>query len=188
MPLTRRGFLHRVTLVSAAAWVGCAASGRPNPGPPAIVVERPDELVDSSWLIRLLGFPPKSRVEVTATMRGWGRAIWQSRAVFETDSSGEVDVAPQPSLEGTYWGASPMGLVWSMVRQPEHDRFREIRVTDATPFGISARTQDGSRAEITLDRRLASPSLQPCPRAVRDPLDGPRIAGEGGWGGAHGAG
>lgn len=29
---------------------------------------------------------------------------------------------------------------------------------------------------------------QPCPRAVRNPLDGPRIAGEGGCGGTHGAG
>jgi hypothetical protein len=66
--LTRRAFLRRAALAGAVAAAGCSASGRSHPAlPPEILVERPDDLVDSLWSIHLRGFPPASRVEVTAT-------------------------------------------------------------------------------------------------------------------------
>src|SRR2546427_2271422 len=117
MRVTRRAFLARATLACAAAGAGRSAAGRARPGPPEIVVDRPDGLVDSPWSIWLRGFPPASRVEVTATVAGWGRAPWRSWAAFETDSAGEAALAKATAFAGSYRGVSPIGLLWSMERQ-----------------------------------------------------------------------
>jgi dienelactone hydrolase len=155
--LTRRAFLRRAALAGAVAGAGCSASGRSHPAPPPeILVERPDDLVDSLWSIHLRGFPPASRVEVTATLAGWGRAPWRSWAAFETDSAGEVALATAPALGGTYRGHSPMGLFWSMQRQEDEPAGPTIPLTGAFPLTLAAAGRGGSWAAITLDRRLAS--------------------------------
>jgi dienelactone hydrolase len=120
------------------------------------VVDRPDDLVDSAWSIRLRGFPPASRVEVMATLAGWGHAPWRSWAAFETDSAGAVDLTTAPALGGTYRGRSPMGLFWSMQQQEDEVPREAVPLTGAFPLTLAAGGRDGSRAEITLDRRLAS--------------------------------
>jgi len=156
MRVTRRAFLARATLACAAAGAGCSAAGHPRPGPPEIVVERPDDLVDSPWSIWLRGFPPASRVEVTATVAGWGRAPWRSWAAFETDSSGEAALAKATAFAGSYRGVSPMGLFWSMERQEDEKAGPAMALTGAFPVTLTAGSRGGARAEITLDRRLAS--------------------------------
>jgi dienelactone hydrolase len=155
--VTRRAFLGRAALACAVAQAGCSASGRSNPAPtPEILVDRADDLFDSPWSIRLRGLPPASRVEVMATLTGWGHAPWRSWAAFETDAAGEVDLATAPALGGTYRGNSPMGLFWSMQRQEDELAGPMIPLTGAFPLTLVAGGRGGSRAEITLDRRLAS--------------------------------
>ena len=82
-------------------------------------MHRPDNLVDSPWAVRLRGFPPGGRVEMVATLGGWGGAPWRSWAVFEADAAGEIALATAPALSGSYRGVSALGLFWSMERQDE---------------------------------------------------------------------
>jgi len=96
---------------------------------------------------------------VTATLAGWGPTAWRSWAVFETDAAGEAALATTPSLAGSYRGVSAMGLLWSMERQAEATSAPPIPITGAFPLTLTAGARDGSRAEITLERRLAAPGV-----------------------------
>jgi dienelactone hydrolase len=168
--LTRRALIGRAALAWAAASAGCAGAARPRADTPEIVVERADDLIDTPWSIQLRGFTPTSRVEVTATLNGWGRAPWRSWAVFETDAAGQASLAMTPSLGGSYRGISPMGLFWSMERQAEESTVPTVSVTGAFPLTLTAATRDGATAEITLERRIAAPGV-----TRRDLTDGPVI-------------
>jgi dienelactone hydrolase len=154
MRVTRRGFLGRSTLACVVASAGCSAAGRAQLAKPAIVVDRPDDLVDSPWAVRLRGFPPGERVEMMATLGGWGGALWRSWAVFEADAAGEVALATAPALSGSYRGVSAMGLFWSMERQDE--TAPAIPLDGDFPLTLAAGGRDGARAEARLDRRLVS--------------------------------
>ena len=90
-----------------------------------------------------------------ATLAGWGGAPWRSWAAFETDAAGEVTLSTAPALGGTYRGNASMGLFWSMQRQ-EDELGRVIPLTGAFPLTLAAGGHDGSRAEVTLHRRLVS--------------------------------
>jgi len=155
MRVTRREFLGRSALACVVASAGCAAASRARPVAPEIVVNRPDDLVDSPWAIQLRGFPPGGRVEMRATLDGWGGAPWRSWAVFEADAAGEVALATAPALTGSYRGVSPMGLFWSMERQDEIPG-AAIPLDGAFPLTLAAGGRDGARAEARLDRRLVS--------------------------------
>jgi dienelactone hydrolase len=152
--VNRREFLGRSTLACAIAGAGCSAASRAKPAKPEIVVDRPDALVDSPWAVRLRGFPPASRVEMMATLGGWGGAPWRSWAVFEADAAGEVALATAPALSGSYRGVSAMGLFWSMERQDE--AAPAIPLDGDFPLTLAAGTLDGARAEARLERRLVS--------------------------------
>jgi hypothetical protein len=112
----RREFLGRSALACAIASAGCSAASLARTARPEIVVDRLDDLVDSPWAVHLRGFPPGGRVEMMATLGGWGGAPWRSWAVFEADANGEVALATAPALSGSYRGVSAMGLFWSMER------------------------------------------------------------------------
>jgi dienelactone hydrolase len=166
MRVTRRAFIGQATLACAAASAACSAGSRARAAQPEIVVERPDDLVDSRWSIRLRGFPPVSRVEVVATLSGWDRAPWRSWAAYETDSAGEALLSTTPALAGSYRGSSAMGLFWSMERQEDETGSPSVPLTGAFAVTITAGSHDGTRAETTLDRRLASEGVTS--RSVRE--------------------
>jgi dienelactone hydrolase len=152
--LTRREFLGRSTLACVLASAGCSSASRTQPAKPEIVVDRPDSLVDSPWAVRLRGFPPGGRVEMMATLDGWGGAPWRSWAVFEADAAGEIALATAPALSGSYRGVSAMGLFWSMERQDE--AAAAIPLDGDFPVMLAAGGPDGGRAEARLERRLVS--------------------------------
>ncbi len=77
-----------------------------------------------------IGDPVKIKVEggtggelVTISISGTDQFgnIWESRASYRLDSSGAMDTASSPPLQGTYSGVDPAGLFWSMRCQPQSD-------------------------------------------------------------------
>jgi len=62
--------------------------------------------------VRVNGLPPGARVTLHA--RSFGN---HSHADFVASSAGEIDVARDAALEGTYTGVDREGLVWSMQRE-----------------------------------------------------------------------
>src|SRR5215213_10200920 len=77
--------------------------------------------IDEPVAIRLDGVAPGARVTVRARMEGYGNGIWASEAAFTADPDGCVDVTRDAPVMGTYEGVEPMGLFWSMRREPGPD-------------------------------------------------------------------
>ncbi|MDQ2904471.1 MAG: acyl-CoA thioesterase/BAAT N-terminal domain-containing protein [Chloroflexota bacterium] len=73
-----------------------------------------DALVDEPVTIRVTGLIPGQRVTLRALARDSYDKRWASRAAFVAESSGEIDLATQPPLAGSYHKVDPMGLFWSM--------------------------------------------------------------------------
>jgi dienelactone hydrolase len=70
--------------------------------------------IDDELSIRILGLKPRETVTLHASTEDDDNRLWSSHATFVANSSGFVDVTSQDPPSGTYRGASPMGLFWSM--------------------------------------------------------------------------
>jgi dienelactone hydrolase len=70
--------------------------------------------VDDPLTIVASGWRPGQTVTVRARMRDGDGRRWESHAAFEAGSSGAFDLALQRPIAGTYHGADPRGLLWSM--------------------------------------------------------------------------
>lgn len=127
---------------------------------PCIVVDRPIALVDAAISISLRGFPPRQPVTIKAVQHFPSSTRWQAEATFDADDDGWVEVSKQAPVEGTYDGISPMGLFWSAERlpgaahTPAEDSIMWPRSVDLEAVGPL-----GTRAELTLERRVASPGV-----------------------------
>lgn len=69
-----------------------------------------DEVLD----VRISGLRPGQRVTLRATMPDSAQRTWRAEAVFVANSRGEINIARDASLAGSYTGVDPMGLVTSM--------------------------------------------------------------------------
>ena len=70
------------------------------------------------------GFSPNQQVGIRAITTDENGNSWESAALFEADGSGNIDVASQAPLSGSYDGVDPMGLFWSMrPSEPLEDNF-----------------------------------------------------------------
>jgi dienelactone hydrolase len=75
----------------------------------------PDKaLVDEKVNIHLADFEPNQKVIVRARTHDDSDRAWVSFAEFQTDAQGNVDVASEKLLSGSYANADSMGLFWSM--------------------------------------------------------------------------
>ena len=86
--------------------------------PPVVIKITPrTSLVDEPISIRISGLRPGEEVKVNAELVGYGRADWQSSAIFRANSDGVVDPDYQAPLTGSYDTVDGMGLFWSMTRK-----------------------------------------------------------------------
>lgn len=139
---------------------------------PTIAIPR-QALVDAPVPIRLRGLAPAQQVTIRATMRDARGDEWQSSAVFQADAQGEIDLATQAALRGTYTGIDPMGLFWSMLRQPPGSAaglFAQHGLV-STPMEFVATAGDTILATATIERLFVGPQV------VRRPLQEPGLVG-----------
>ena len=91
------------------------SAGAPDASSPLLTVEPASALLDEPVVIRLTGLVPGEDVTLTATMTDHFDRHWQSEATFIADRAGVVEVSTQAPIAGSYEGAEPMGLFWSMT-------------------------------------------------------------------------
>lgn len=70
---------------------------------------------DEVTVIRVTGLQPHAHVALQAQLVDGGGETWTSRAEFEANENGTVDLSTQAPLKGSYKIASGMGLIWSMT-------------------------------------------------------------------------
>jgi dienelactone hydrolase len=126
---------------------------------PRILVHPSDALVDTPIRIRFEEFPPRQPVTAIATAHALDGTKWQSRAVFVSDSLGNVDVSTTAPESG-YEGVSPMGLFWAMERLPgERTTPPPESVMQPWRVDFEALAPGGSHAKAAVMRRLAAPGV-----------------------------
>jgi len=160
-----------------------------------IVVDQPVALIDAAIAIELRGFPARQPVTITAIQTFPSMSRWQARATFMSDDDGCVYVTRQAPVSGTYDGVSAMGLIWSAERLPGEAKTPPADFIMQPWFvQLEATSLDGTRAELTLERRVAGAGVTRYPIRTEGivgtlflpPGDGPHpavmVAGGGGGG------
>lgn len=86
----------------------------------SIEVTPRDALIDVERRIQIVGLVPGERIRLTASSRQPDGAVWTSRASFQADHQGQIDLTIHAPLEAAgvsndYHGVSPMGMVHAMT-------------------------------------------------------------------------
>ena len=107
--------------------------------------------IDEDVSICVRGLAHGARVVLRATVLDDAGRTWEAHATYIADAAGCVDVASQPSLDGTYRGGDAMGLFWSMKLDP------------AAQGGRATFRKDGAAADVVtltteIDDRLIATS------------------------------
>jgi dienelactone hydrolase len=85
---------------------------------PRLLASPASALVDAAVEMRVTGCRPRAAVTVRARVDDPLRGRWESRAVFEADAAGAVDLASARPIAGSYATADRFGLLWSLERDP----------------------------------------------------------------------
>jgi hypothetical protein len=131
---------------------------------PMIVVDQLDGLMDVPIAIELRGFAPRQAIALTATQIFPSHSRWQARATFMSDDAGDVGVARQAPILGSYDGVAAMGLIWAAERvSPPSPPIPDDWILQPSFIHLEAEGPNDQRAELTITR--AGPGV--ARRAIR---------------------
>jgi len=125
-------------------------------------------MVDEPLAIRLTGLEPRQRVTLRAAQTDDLQRTWRAHATFEADARGEVDVAAQAPLSGTYTDADGMGLIWSMALAADEPNQAPFFRKEPTllPLELVAEVNDAQAARTTAQRLYVADGVER--RVVRE--------------------
>jgi dienelactone hydrolase len=124
-------------------------------------VTPPRSLVDELLRIEVTGLRPGQRVRLAAEQVDDDGRPWRAQAEFEADAHGRVDLASRAPVAGSYEGAEPMGLIWSMALPPEETRLGRFARRQPTPIRVdfSADTED-AHVSSSVERLLVADGVE----------------------------
>ena len=131
--------------------------------------------MDEEVRICVHGLRPRQPVILRAATEDDDGRCWSSHGHFLADESGSVDVVTQESRGGTYRGASPMGLLWSMrLDDPRANGHSTFAKNGVSPNRVSLEVEQDGRviASAELERTFVAPGTQ-----VRDLNIGDNLTG-----------
>jgi dienelactone hydrolase len=137
-------------------------AGTAQPAKPAIDIYPEAPLLDESIRLRLSGLPTKKTVTVRAqtVLRG---QLWSAQAAFVADEHGKIDISKQSPTAGSYSGADPMGLFWSMEptkTPPPKDLPIAAKITDPRVTLLTVEIDGKMVASASVKRWLAGPGVR----------------------------
>jgi dienelactone hydrolase len=133
-------------------------SDTPTAVTPLLEVRPRASLVDAPVSIRLTGLLPGQTVTVRTQMRDDAGENWSSSAVFRADAQGQVDVATQKPLAGSYAEADGMGLFWSLLPERDIDPFI-VQGLEPLQITFLAEVEGEIIAQETVERRMVAPEV-----------------------------
>ncbi len=152
--------LPRRTLILGACAAGAAVPARAEMTR-VLHVSPASALQDTLLAIRVSGVAPRARVAIAGEMIARDGSLWRSRAIFEANAFGEVDVAKAAPVAGSYAGVSATGLIWSMMRDDAAPPAPTPRVRDPVTIKLTASTPEGAPiASASADRLVAAPGVR----------------------------
>ncbi|XP_054423581.1 acyl-coenzyme A thioesterase 1-like [Pteronotus mesoamericanus] len=118
-----------------------------------------DELLD----IKVEGLGHRERVTLRASAVSYRGRLFHSRAHFESDGRGGLDLARDPALGGDFTGVEPMGLLWSLTPASSKDPClnQMPRGVLKTPLKVEVTVHPTpQQPEVPLGPALASAQVQ----------------------------
>lgn len=114
-----------------------------------IVVKPRRSLVEEKIDISLKGLSPGQPITLTAILIGDSKERFESYGHFVANEAGNVYVAEDACLFGTYTGIDPMGLLWSMQPSPGQRKGLRLSKKDVTkPYFVQLQLFDGHVEDV----------------------------------------
>jgi dienelactone hydrolase len=126
-------------------------------GNPKIQVNPTRALFDEPVEIIVSNLASHQQIIIEALRNEKDNSILLSRAVFEADDKGFVNVAAQSPVSGSYNGIDPMGLFWSMTLV---DKATSHQTLQNDEVSLSVFSQDKLLAQKTIYRLPVSPDVE----------------------------
>ena len=104
-------------------------------------------LFDQDTTVVVNNLDPDEIVSIQAEAVDDQQIHWGSRASFQSDKNGIINLSVQSPLEGTYFGIDPMGLLWSM--QSESNPTASFCKAPTAPERPSLDTWQCSRSSLS---------------------------------------
>ncbi|XP_071000834.1 bile acid-CoA:amino acid N-acyltransferase-like isoform X2 [Oncorhynchus clarkii lewisi] len=115
---------------------------------PLLSVQPMRGLVDEKIQVVVRNLPPALSVTLHSLHRSEDNDFWEAFGHYTSNDQGMVTVAKDASLGGTYEGAEPMGLLWSMQPVPgSRTGLRLRRIDVLTPMVVHISVYSGHMAE-----------------------------------------
>uniref|UniRef100_A0A8C7VWW9 Uncharacterized protein n=1 Tax=Oncorhynchus mykiss TaxID=8022 RepID=A0A8C7VWW9_ONCMY len=115
---------------------------------PLLSVQPMRGLVDEKIQVVVRNLPPALSVTLHSLHRSEDNDFWEAFGHYTSNDQGMVTVAKDASLGGTYEGAEPMGLLWSMQPVPgSRTGLRLRRIDVLTPMVVHISVYSGHMTE-----------------------------------------
>lgn len=131
-------------------------------------------LFDEPVQLKVAGLRSRQVVTIRATSTDEREVVFGSSATYRADDGGEVDLNRDPSLNGSYVGVQPMGLLQSLKADTLHKYFFKNKALNphVVKFSVHEQEADGRiLAEETNERFLMGDGVS------RDPVKEGNIRG-----------
>lgn len=118
-----------------------------------------DEIVT----IRLCGLQPGQTLILRASMQDERARTWTSSATFIADEQGNVNLAEDAPISGSYSGVDPMGLFWSTTTQQSKRGVFLKRGSEPLCIELTAEIDGAEIASTTVQRDIIAPGIERIP-------------------------
>lgn len=122
---------------------------------PTLTITPADALIDVPRHIVVDQLRPGASVEISTQTHRAG-ALWQSRAIYQADAQGRVDLSRDAPLSGSYSGVAPMGLIWSQAPLDSKSRDAFNPPANATLVTQVHVRSDDTNLDAALTQRLTA--------------------------------
>lgn len=126
---------------------------------PSIIVTPEQALIDESVEILISNLPANEQIIIEASCKDKDNNAWTSRATFQTDDKGIINVARQAPIEGSYSGVDPMGLVWS-IAPADKEVLQRTGALNTYEIELSVFSKDKLLAKKIIHRLPVSPDVE----------------------------
>lgn len=114
--------------------------------------------VSAPLKISVSGLRPDDVVRLTLSTKDAHGNEWRSSALYHADLEGVLDLSKAAPLRGSYEGADPMGLFWSMM-PPKGKRIEFSHPDAGVRYTLTARVGNEDIAHATILRKPMSPDI-----------------------------
>ncbi|MFH1643811.1 MAG: acyl-CoA thioesterase/bile acid-CoA:amino acid N-acyltransferase family protein [bacterium] len=130
---------------------------------PKIIITPDKALLDEAIEISISNLKANEQITIEASCKDKDNNPWISRAMFQADEKGMINIAKQAPISGSYEGIDPMGLFWSMAptnKDPSKNTFVSQITLNLCKISLSVFSGDKLRAQKTIYRLPVAPNIE----------------------------